>query len=482
MPHYVIPVTAVVAIAIGLAVYFSAGTGKNYATTPVVLGTVSSTLSTSGTVKSATQTNLAFPKSGRVASVSVKAGDTVYKGQTLAALDSSDAQGAVETAKGAYQSALANSERLKNGASSVDLSIAKITYNNTVSETAMAVETAYQKLLSTDLVAISNNSTGAPSPLISGTYTKGSEGIISLSIYGAGNGNYWNASGVAVGNGAVNTSTPQPIGDSGLYVLFPSTNISGGTAFSITIPNITGPNYTADNAAYQTALQNQTNKVAAAQAALNKITAAPRSEDIAQAEAQVSSAQGALHTAEAALANDFITAPIITSIDDTLSPGGIVTSNTPLIGIMSKGSFQIESYVSEKDLSLVVPGANVNIVTDAYGPSVVFAGTIEAVNPAATMQTNGQLGYKVTYVFTKSDSRIKPGISANITVVGNTKSNVLVVPRTAIFLKNGASFVLVRNGSKTAERPVTIGLSGSDTSEIVSGLTAGELVVTLGNN
>ena len=217
-------------------------------------------------------------------------------------------------------------------------------------------------------------------------------------------------------------------------------------------------------------------------ASLNKVTGAPRSEDIDAAKAQVASAQGSLHAAEGALANDFITAPIngvITSINN-LSAGEIVSANNPVIGIMSKDGFQIESYVSEKDLALVSVGEPVSIVTDAYGPSTIFNGTIIEVAPAATTQTNGSLGYKVTYQFSDTDSRIKPGLSAMVTVQGAKKENVLTIPRTAIFLKNGSSFVLVKNGKNTENRAVTVGLVGSDLAEITGGLQAGEQVVTLG--
>lgn len=147
---------------------------------------------------------------------------------------------------------------------------------------------------------------------------------------------------------------------------------------------------------------------------------------------------------------------------------------------MSKSGFQIESYVSEKDLSLVTLGEQVSIVTDAYGPSIVFKGTVAAIAPAATTRTNGTLGYKITYQFSDTDSRIKPGLSSTVNLSGSEKENVLMVPKSAVFLKNGASFVVVKNGKKTEDRAVTIGLVGSTTDEVVSGLTAGEQVVTLG--
>ena len=487
MPRYVIPVAAVVAIAIGISIYLSSSTSKNYATTAVVDGNVNSSLSVSGTVKAATQTSLAFPQGGRVASVSIKAGDSVSTGQTLAALDSSQAEGAVQSAEGAYESAQASYALLQTGASASDISVAQTAYTSAVSETAVAVKNAYQKLLSDDLTAENTNnlSQSGVAPIISGTYSGNTQGTITLNVYGQGSGSYWSASGLIVATGTINSQVPQPIGTSGLDIVFPAGSTPGTSMWTINIPNTAGENYTADNAAYQMALQNQTDQVAEAQAALTKVEAAPQTDAVAEAQAQVASAEGALETAKATLANDFITAPMdgtITSVDDSLTPGGIVAPNTPLIGIMSNGAFQIESYISEANLALVHQGQDVSIVTDAYGPSVVFAGTIMEIDPAATTEANGQVGYKVTFQFSNSDPRIKPGLSANVTIPGETKTDVLVVPSTAIFAQNGASFVLVKNGKTVEQRAVTVGLAGSDTVEIVSGLTEGEQVVTLGAN
>jgi HlyD family secretion protein len=481
-PYIVLPIALGIAAAIVIASVLSFNPGKNYAVTTVGSGTVSSNLSTSGVVKASTETNLAFPKGGRVSAVNVKVGDQVYRSATLASLDSGDARGAVEQAQGTYNAASAAYTKLINGAASSDVMIAQVAYDTTVAEQKIAVRTTYAKLLSSDLTPTTTMPNSGPAPIISGTYTGSQEGTLTIATQPNGINGYFTAGGIVNINGVMSTQVPQPIGNTGLSILFPTGSSQNTLTWSIAIPNTTGPNYTANNSAYQTALQTETNKLAQAQAALDKVKVAPRSEDVAVAEAQVASALGALHAAQGALANDFITAPIdgvITSIND-LSVGQIVSANTPVIGIMSKDGFQIESYVSEKDLAVVTPGETVDIVTDAYGPSVVFKGTVVQVAPAASAQPNGQLAYKVTYQFTDKDSRIKPGLSATVNLKGSTKDGVLTIPRTALFLKNGESFVLVVDGKKTENRKVAVGLIGNDTVEVVSGLTEGEKIVTLG--
>jgi len=495
-PHIVVPVAVAVALLIGGAGYLAFGTSKHYTTAPVVLGTVSSDLSSAGAVKAATETDLAFPKGGRVSAVYAAVGKSVSRGQTLAALDSSDAQGLVGQAQGAYDAAQASYDRLIHGAASPDVAIAasavqsaKVAYDGTVAEQNLAVESARQKLFSGDLAAAATAAAGTSAPIISGTYTGKTEGSIAISVHPSNNSGFFAASGLAAGTGLISSQSAQPIGTSGLSILFPTDAAGTPGTWTISIPNTSGQNYTANNAAYQAALQTRTDKIAQAEAALDqanaaltKVQSAPRTEDVTAAAAEVAAARGALQAAQGALANDFITAPIngiITSVN-SLSAGEIVSANNPVIGIMSEGAFQIESYVSEKDLALVSVGEPVSIVTDAYGPNVTFKGSVIEVAPAATAQTNGQLGYKVTYQFTDTDSRIKPGLSATVNLSGATKDNVLAIPRTALFLKNGASFVLVKKGKTTEDRAIAVGLIGSDRVEVVSGLTAGEQVVTLG--
>ena len=376
---------------------------------------------------------------------------------------------------------------LKHPTCKLIIEIAQVAYDNTVASQKTAVASAYQKLLSSDLTAVNTTSgSGQTAPILSGTYTGTDQGTITIVAHPTGNNGYFTTTGLVASTGNIDPAIPQPLGQSGLFIIFPtaSTTSQNGT-WIVSIPNTAGPSYTANSTAYQSALEAQTTSVAAAQAALDKVKAAPRTEDLAAAQAGVESAQGALSAAQGALANDFIVAPIngtITSVND-ITVGEIVSANTPAIGIISNNGFQIESYVSEKDLNMVSVGMPVTIVTDAYGPSVTFPGKVVQVGLSATTDpSTGDSGYKVIYQFTGTDSRIKPGISATVTLSGGTKDNVLAVPNTAIFLKNGQSFVLVRTGSKNIETPVTTGLVGTDTTEIVSGLTAGQQVVTLGNN
>lgn len=310
----------------------------------------SDTNSNKGTEKDLT---LAFPMGGRIASVSVKIGDKVKSGQVLANLDSGNALGAVNQARGAYAAAQTAYQKLINGASDTDIQIAnvalnnaKTSYNTTVATQKVLVSNAYRTLLNSGLAAvpsIADNTNSIISPTISGTYTGTDEGTYTVTVYTSGNGNYFTVSGLESGTGAV-SSVAVPLGTKGLYIQFPNNfTITTNTVWTVAIPNTQAGNYTGNYSAYQAALQNQTQAVTAAQgavdaaqAALDQKVAGARSEDLAIAKAQVDSALGALQIAESAYNNTMITAPSDGTITNVLITAGQISSaNAPAIELLS---------------------------------------------------------------------------------------------------------------------------------------------------
>ena len=138
----------------------------------------------------------------------------------------------------------------------------------------------------------------------------------------------------------LNSSTPQPIGDTGLFISLSNSNQYQGN-WIINIPNKQSPQYVQNLNAYQSALSTQTQTIANATAILEQAKAAliakqssARPEDVAIAKAQVDSASGVLQTAQATYNNNIIKAPsdgIITSIN--LNEGEITIINQKAIGM-----------------------------------------------------------------------------------------------------------------------------------------------------
>jgi HlyD family secretion protein len=295
---------------------------------------------------------LGFLASGRIKTVSVKAGDKVKAGQILATLDAENTEGALAQAKATYQTAVANYQKIINGATSSAIDVAKSAVNSAqvnldgaTKQQNLLAANAYANLLNSTISADSTNSDNSAitPPAITGSFSKNVEGEITLTVNQTGEGGYVNFSGLEAGTTPVSTSIPEAIGNTGLYIEFPSVNPYIGTTWEINIPNKNAPNYLAIYNAYQSALTTKSQVVANAQAALDQANAVldalvtvARPEDVAMAQAQMNNAEGSVQIAEATYENTIITAPADgTIVSVAIAPGQIATPNAPAIQFTS---------------------------------------------------------------------------------------------------------------------------------------------------
>ena len=122
-------------------------------------------------------------------------------------------------------------------------------------------------------------------------------------------------------------------------------------------------------------------------------------------------------------------------------------------------------------------GNPVAVLLDAYGADVVFPGTVVSIDPGETMR-DGISTYRAVLAFTEQDSRIKSGMTANITITTERKSDVISVPQGVVTNRNGIKYVSLKKGDSLEEREVTTGMVSSlGYVEIISGLSRGDEVV-----
>ena len=162
---------------------------------------------------------------------------------------------------------------------------------------------------------------------------------------------------------------------------------------------------------------------------------------------------------------------------------------------------QVIANVDEADIGQVKEGQRVTFTVDAY-PEDVFDGTIRQVRLEATTTSN-VVTYEVVINAPNPDLKLKPGLTASITIFTLEEKDVLSVPTKALRFRpdpeilkglgitieggpaEGApSFggsqktVWVKDGDKICPREVVTGSTGGDRTEIVSGIADGEEVVT----
>lgn len=320
-PKIIIPIAVVIAVIIGAIAYRSVGKA------PVVNVPADQTVASANVVAADSSNNsvdLAFPQAGRVASVSVKTGDRVTKGQILATLDSGSAAGAVTQAKGALELAQAQYASLD------------VTYANAKKQQDVLVANAYRMLLSGGLTAVPSVQDDSHVPTITGTYSCGSEGSYEIAPYasGATSGYSFKYSGLESGGGAVTFSTPQPLGTCGLYVSF-APGFSGATKWTVSIPNAKSASYVANKNAYDLAMTTRDQVLSQYAANLGK----NGSSSANTAKAAVDSAQGVYQAAVGNYQNYLIVAPTsgtVSFVDADLKAGQSVTQNKAVISITTK--------------------------------------------------------------------------------------------------------------------------------------------------
>ena len=149
-----------------------------------------------------------------------------------------------------------------------------------------------------------------------------------------------------------------------------------------------------------------------------------------------------------------------------------------------------ELSVNEVDAAKLALGQKATLTFDAID-SLTLTGTVAEIDTAGTV-SQGVVSYGVKISLDTQDSRIKSGMTVNATTQTAVHPNVLIVPLSAVKTVNGFSYVQVFNPalptsggiagvvSPTAptQVPVTVGISDDTNVEILSGLTAGEQIVT----
>ena len=215
-----------------------------------------------------------------------------------------------------------------------------------------------------------------------------------------------------------------------------------------------------------------------------------------QAKEQVASSKENVQRAQTNLGYATITSPIDgTVISKSVEEGQTVAAsfNTPELFTIAKDltNMQVVANVDEADIGGVKEGNRVTFTVDAY-PDDTFEGTVKQVRLEATT-TNNVVTYEVVISAPNADLKLKPGLTANVTIYTQERSGVLAVANKALrFIPTketvgkdmkivdckGKNKVWTLNGNTLTAHPVTIGQSDGINTEITKGLKQGDKIVT----
>jgi macrolide-specific efflux system membrane fusion protein len=129
---------------------------------------------------------------------------------------------------------------------------------------------------------------------------------------------------------------------------------------------------------------------------------------------------------------------------------------------------------SESDIGKVKVGQAATVSLDALS-GVQLGAHVTAISTVAT--TSGSVvSYNATLTLDQTDSRVKPGMSASASVIVGQATGV-TVPNSAITGTGSLATVTVTKNGKQTQKQVAVGLKGTDRTQIVSGLSAGQQLV-----
>lgn len=200
---------------------------------------------------------------------------------------------------------------------------------------------------------------------------------------------------------------------------------------------------------------------------------------------QKAQAQAALLAARVARSHADLVAPFAGVLTDVpVHLGESLPPGAPVLQIMDDGRLHVDAAVDEADAAKVQPGQSAELHLDAL-PERVIAGRVARVDPVVKRDLKGARTLTVEVEVEGADDAraagLRPGMSANVEIIVAEKHDVLSVPSNAIVGRGVRRYVygLEREGRlyRLHKRPVRIGLSNWERSEITSGLAAGELLL-----
>jgi len=215
-------------------------------------------------------------------------------------------------------------------------------------------------------------------------------------------------------------------------------------------------------------------------------------------QAQVEQAKASLKIAETNLQYTNIVSPVNgTVISRSVDVGQTVAASfqTPTLFSIAQDltKMQINTSVDEADIGRVHTGQEVSFTVDAY-PDTIFAGKVSEVRNAPTTVSN-VVTYDVIIKVDNPQLKLKPGMTANVSITIETRDNVLRIPNAALRFKPAMAaekneareekqrmkgtkvWILEKGKPKPAQ--VTIGLSDGNYTEVTAGqLEAGQEIIT----
>jgi HlyD family secretion protein len=487
-------------IVVGVVVVLAAGGGAywyvhtamppTFGTITVGKGNVIESVDEAGNVLAENSAVMSFQEGGQIAHVSVSEGSQVSAGAVLADLDTAQLNAAVQQANAGLAAAQAQLDQLASGTRPQQITIDESAVTSADQSLGIAVGNAYSA--SDDAVRnqidnmFANPQSNNPTFLVPDNNSQIINNITSQRLQIGAALTQWytalNATSTGFDPSSLSAMAATDLQQIQSYINQISLVVNSATSGSTLTPSLLAE-YKGEVATARAEIEASISAVSGDQSAL---TAAQNVLSLAQAgstpqaieaqQAAVAQAQAAVASTQVALDNASLVAPFSGTVQNlTAQVGQVVSPGVPMMSLINSSGLKIEAYVSENDVAKIKPGDTANVTLDAFGTGTIFPATVTTVDAAET-QVNGSAAYLVTLYFTNPNAQIKDGMTGNVNIIEAEHDNVIEVPSNLVISDGDNYFVVVQNGKSTAQVPVQIGLVGTSTTEILSGLNVGDTI------
>ena len=208
---------------------------------------------------------------------------------------------------------------------------------------------------------------------------------------------------------------------------------------------------------------------------------------VSSAQRNLASAQAALEQANAKAAERTVTAPSSGSIVELNAKvgatvtGGVVMGEGDTSGgkqcmqIADLSKMKVTVQVGEKDIAKIAVGQSANVTYPAF-PDIVSQGTVTAIASVANSDSSyggGSVTFNVDILIEAPDARLKPGMTAEVSVVTEQLDDVVMVPTMALMTEDGENYYvnLAADSEGKETRRVKVTVVTQNDNEAVVGKT-----------
>lgn len=208
-----------------------------------------------------------------------------------------------------------------------------------------------------------------------------------------------------------------------------------------------------------------------------RLSNANTASDLDAAVATAAQAQASVQAMQVTISKKQIRAPFAGRLGVVkVHLGQFLAKGDAVVALESIQPIHADFSLPQQDLPLVQVGQLVQLKVDAF-PDRVFEARVSVISPRVDDATR-MLDLRAT--LGNEEALLRPGMFARVEVVRPVTKGCVVVPATAVSVNPYGSTVYVVEGGRATQRFITTGASRGDLIQVLSGLKAGDVVVTSG--